>query len=110
MQSYFQKIKQCIRNATSYSECDRMFKDVSQGSIIGPNLFNFSKFVQKCTIYIYADDNTISCKDCDIYPVAINLEIDSLNLINWFSVNLTKSYSDKLLNLKETKISSEEKC
>lgn len=72
-----------------------MFKDVSQGLILRPNLFNFvindiSDFEQYSTIYIYADDNTISYQDCDIDHVVINLENDNLNLINLFSEKLTK--------------------
>jgi hypothetical protein len=46
-------------------------------------------FVKDSTIYNYADDNTVSNCDNDIDVVTKTLENDSMELINWFSLNLT---------------------
>ena len=77
-----------------------MCKRVPQGSILGTVLFNvfindIIFFVQNSTIYIYADDNTVSYCDYDLNKVVNTLEADSLKLINWFSINLMKANPDK---------------
>ena len=46
-------------------------------------------------IYNYADDNTVSNCDNDIDVVIKTLENDSMELINWFSLNLMKANPDK---------------
>ena len=46
-------------------------------------------------LYNYADDNTVSYRDYDIYKVVDTLEADSLKLIHWFSINLMKANPDQ---------------
>ena len=46
-------------------------------------------------LYNYADDNTVSYRDYDIYKVVDTLEADSLKLIHWFSINLMKATPDQ---------------
>jgi hypothetical protein len=46
-------------------------------------------------IYNYADDNTVSNCDNDIDVVTTTLENDSMELINWFSLNFMKANPDK---------------
>jgi hypothetical protein len=63
------------------------------GSILDPVLFNvfindIFLFVKDSTIYNYADDNTVSNCDNDIDVVTKTLKNDSMELINWFSLNL----------------------
>jgi succinate dehydrogenase flavin-adding protein (antitoxin of CptAB toxin-antitoxin module) len=38
-------------------------------------------------IYNYADDNTLSYSDADINNLVKTLEMESLELIKWFSIN-----------------------
>ena len=69
-------------------------------SILGPVLFNvfindIFLFVKDSTIYNYADDNTVSNCNNDIDVVTKTLENDSMELINWFSLNLMKANPDK---------------
>ena len=45
--------------------------------------------------YYYLDNNTISYSDHHLDTVVESLETDSLNLINWFSINLMKDNPDK---------------
>jgi hypothetical protein len=51
------------------------------------------------SIYNYADDNTVSNCENDIDVVTKTLENDSMELINWFSLNLMKANPDKFQNI-----------
>ena len=69
-------------------------------SILGSVLFNVFiddtfLFVKDSTLYNYADDNTVSICDNDIDVVTKTLENDSMELINWFSLNLMTANPDK---------------
>ena len=84
----------------TYSEWSQLLKGGPQGSILGPVLFNvfindIFIFVKYSTIYNYADDNTVSNCDNDIDVVTKTLENESMELINWFSLNLIKANPDK---------------
>ena len=100
LQSYLENRKQRIKIGSYYSDWDQMCKGVPQRSILGRVLFkifinDIFLFVQNSTIYNYADDNTVSYCDYDINKVVNTLEVDSLKLVNWFSINLMKANPDK---------------
>ena len=44
-------------------------------------------FVDKCSLYNYADDNSISTASPCVHDVVSNLETDCNNIMEWFSVN-----------------------
>ena len=67
-------------------------KKIPQGSILGPLLFNIFvndmfNFVDKWSLYNYADDNSISIASPCVHDVVSNLETDCNNTMGRFSVN-----------------------
>ena len=66
MKSYLTNRKQCVKLDSIKSDFEAILKDVPQGSIIGPVLFNMFindifHFVKSCSLYNYVDYNTVSC-------------------------------------------------
>jgi hypothetical protein len=74
---------------------------VPQGSLTGPMLFNlfindlFLCTDKKCSIFNYADDNTISYHNKDIASLKCVLEHETLLAINWFNTNFMEANSSK---------------
>ena len=78
-----------IRNGTS--EWAGILKDIPQGSILGPFLFNiFSndllKFIKKIDLLNYVDDNTINAIESPHQSVVQTLQIEFKAAINWFTL------------------------
>ncbi|MCG8045733.1 MAG: reverse transcriptase family protein, partial [Candidatus Thiodiazotropha endolucinida] len=100
LKSYLTNRQQRVKLGDQCSSWLDIIKGVPQGSILGPLIFNIFindifYFVQKSTIYNYADDNTLSycCKDVNI--LKNTLEHDSHILIDWFQVNQMQANPDK---------------
>ena len=65
MHSYLSGRKQRVKLGNCISNWQNIIKGVPQGSILGPLIFNISMndifyFLEKSTLYNYADDNTVS--------------------------------------------------
>ena len=92
-------------HAEGYDQGDKKhmgtpIKGGTRGSILGPLLFNvfindLFFFMDKCTLYNYADDNSISFSSDDISIVCSNIVNDAKNAINWFELNGMKANPDK---------------
>ena len=100
LNNYLEEREQRVKVGGTYSEWSQLLKGVPRDSMLGPVLFNVCindifLFVKDSTIYNYADDNTVSNCDNDIDVVTKTLENDSMELINWFSLNLMKANPDK---------------
>ena len=83
MKSYSTNRKQCVKLGSIKSDFEAILKGVPQGSILGHVLFNIFiddifHFVKSCSLYNYADDNTVSCSDNS------KLSEDSVLLIGYF--------------------------
>ena len=92
LSSYLSNRHQRVKIKGSRSEWREVKKGVPQGSILGPLLFNvfvndMFHFVDKCSLYNYADDNSISTASPCVHDVVSNLKTDCNNIMEWFSVN-----------------------
>ena len=79
--SYLSNRKQRVKIGNARSKWISLFKGVPQGSIPGPLLFNIFindmyMFMDECTLYNYADDNSHSCTAPNIDAVISNLQSD----------------------------------
>ena len=92
------KQRVCLNNA--YSEWIDILFGVSQGSILGPLLFN----IFLCDLFLllhdipvanYADDDTPYCTGLEIWHVLIKLENTAETLLQWFKDNRMKANPDK---------------
>ena len=68
MKSYLTNRKQCVKLGSIKSDFEAILKGVPKGSILWPVLLNIFTndifhFVKSCSLYNYADENTVSSSD-----------------------------------------------
>jgi retron-type reverse transcriptase len=95
LMSYLRKRQQRVKVGVTKSDWTTILKGIPQGSILGPLLFNifindllFSLTqMNSCTIYNYADDNSIAYASHSLDDVKINIERSTEECLNWFIRN-----------------------
>ena len=92
LSSYLSERYQRVKVANSRSEWKSLVKGVPQGSILGPLLFNVFMndlfyFIERCNLYNYADDNSLSKAARTLVKVIQDLKYDSKITIQWMSDN-----------------------
>ena len=85
--SYLSNRHQRVKIQSSRSEWRVLRKGVPQGSILGPLLFNvfindMFHFMEKCALYNYADDNSMSYASLNVTDVLSCLKRDCDNAVN----------------------------
>ena len=96
----FTKRKQRTKINQSYSSWEDILFGLSQGSMLGPILFNIFLsdlflIVHDVDIANYADDNTIYKKYENIDDLITSLQDATAKLLKWFRDNQTKGNTDK---------------
>ena len=97
--SYLTGRKQRVRVNASYSEWSNIDDGVPQGSILGPELYNY--YSNDLFLFVileianYADDNSPFTVAQSIPRVIENLEADAKNLLSWIQYNGLKANPDK---------------
>ena len=88
-----------MRVNSSYSDYAINEHGVPQGSILGPELYNYNSndlfLFMMLLIANYADDNSPFCTAPSIPRVIDNLEADAKNLLSWIQYNGLKANPDK---------------
>ena len=89
---YLTSRKQRVKIGSSYSVWNEIKRGASQGSILGPLLFNvfindIFMFIEKSEICNFADDNTIHDCGKDLSNILENLKHDMQILLKWFRIN-----------------------
>ena len=101
LKSYFCERKQRVKLGDKYSEWLGLSKGVSQGSLMGPFIFNiFSNDLlllleKKCHGFNYADDTNILCKHRN-YDSAYDLLSAASTMIHWYKMNYMQANPEKI--------------
>ena len=88
--SYLSNRKQCVRINNVHSRFQNVISAVPQGSIVGPTLFNcffndLFYFIDKASVYDFADDNSLSAFESNIKNLKLILESESKQLFHGFN-------------------------
>ena len=98
--SYFTNRKQRTKISDGFSKYQGIITGVPQGSILGPLFFNIFindlfLSIDKSTLWIYADDNTLYTSGNDANAVINKLKQDFSKIFKWFYENFMILNLDK---------------
>ena len=93
---YLEREKQRVKIGSSYSFWSDVKRVVSQGSILGPLLFNvfindLFMFIENSEICNFADYNTLYTGGMELSSISENLKHDTEIILNWFRINSLKA-------------------
>ena len=100
-QSYLVSRNQRVKIGSNASSWLVVKRGVPQGSLTGPMLFNLFlndllyTVKQNCSIFNYADDNTLSFHHKDVQCVKQTLQLQAEYAINWFKLNFMEANASK---------------
>ena len=99
--SYLTGRRQRVKVTGQKSDWGTTRKGIPQGSGLGPLIFNIFMndifyFINECTLFNYADDNTITAFHDNLSEVIGALQHDSCSAISWFTNNHMKANPSKL--------------
>ena len=91
--SYLTARRQRVKITSAYSSWLEIISGVSQGSVLGPLLFNIFTndmlfFVKNSKVCNFADDNTLYTTSKNLPEVLAYLELDVGITLDWFETNL----------------------
>jgi len=95
--SYLLERKQRVKLNNSCSSWLNLKRGVPQGSLVGPFMYNLfiNDFLYTlfpfCTVYNYADDNTLVVSGSNLISAKAKLEVACTRALEWFSVNHMKA-------------------
>ena len=98
--SYLSNRRQRVKLCNTRSDWIATYRGVPQGSGLGPLLYNnfgndLFYFINTCSLYNYADDNTLSYSHTDVNDLIHVLKTDCKVAIEWFTCNYMKANPDK---------------
>ena len=113
--SYLSNRSQRVKLGDARSDWAKLTKGVPQGSILGPLLFNvfindLFYFIENCTLYNHADDNSISKAAPNLDAVLSGLTYDGNNAVQWFDINGMQPNPEKFQFMMLSRVPLNEQC